>query len=373
MKKVLIIAGIVVVLGFLLVHFAFNANAPGVDAVAVHFAIHASMKAETSQAAATTLTYLLDDILTQTNEANQSRDNFLRTLLNIAVATFAVSGVLVYIYFETKFLKPFRKIKSFAHAIAAGSLHTPLEMDKDNLFGAFTESFDIMREELLKARENEIKLSKSKKELVVSLTHDINTPVASVRSAIDVLRIKTDDPSQVKILNSASDKLEQIDSLVTNLFQSTLEELQELKVEPKEVQSTEVHAVIVQADYQELCNNFTIPDCIIIADIVRLQQVFDNVVHNSYKYAGTKINVNAFIEEDYLFIEIKDFGSGVSESELHMVFNKFYRGANVSDKDGYGLGLYLAKSFAERMGGGLYCENHEDGFAAIITLSLAGK
>ena len=73
-------------------------------------------------------------------------------------------------------LTPFRKLRRFARDVAAGNLDIPLEMDSYGSFGAFTESFGLMREELKKARENERAADQSKKELVASLSHDINTP-----------------------------------------------------------------------------------------------------------------------------------------------------------------------------------------------------
>ena len=158
-----------------------------------------------------------------------------------------------------------------------------MEIDKSNLFGAFTESFDLMREELKTARENENKANKSKKELAASLVHDITTPVASVRSAMDILRLKTSDDGDMKILGSANKKLMQIDTLITDLFHSTLEELQELKVVPNEIQSTEICELIRQADYEKRTMAFGVPDCIVLADSLRLQQVFDNIIKNSYK------------------------------------------------------------------------------------------
>jgi len=279
-------------------------------------------------------------------------------------------GIFVYVYVRKKVIKPFGRLKGFARQVAQGDLDSPLEMDKSNLFGAFTESFDIMREELREARKNEIAASKSKKELVASLAHDINTPVASVSSAIDILRLKAADEGQLKLLDSAALKLVQIDVLVTNLFESTLEELQELKVSPVDMQSTDIYGLIKQADYDGRCLDFALPDCLVTADALRLQQVFDNIIKNSYKYANTDISINAFIDENRLLIEVKDFGAGVGDNELPLLTGKFYRGANTENTDGHGLGLFLAKSFMGRMGGGLYLENRCDGFVVGIVLTL---
>ena len=61
-------------------------------------------------------------------------------------------------YLDRAVVRPFRQLKDFARRVAGGNLDIPLEMDRGNLFGAFTESFDIMREELKKARLAEAKV-----------------------------------------------------------------------------------------------------------------------------------------------------------------------------------------------------------------------
>ena len=77
-------------------------------------------------------------------------------------------------------------MKDFAERIADGNLDIPLKMDRQNLFGAFTESFDIMRTELKKSRIAEANANESKKELVAKLSHDIKTPIASIKAASEV-------------------------------------------------------------------------------------------------------------------------------------------------------------------------------------------
>jgi len=371
MKKILLAIIVAAIIGFSAIYLAFQIDTPAIDSVAIHFTIQASMDAESPQETAAIQTAFLLETFENMDAARHSRDNMLQLFMYLTICAFVMAGIALVIYYQHKILAPFHKLEKFAHNIAAGNLDVPLEMDKDNLFGAFTESFDLMREELQKAREIEIKADKSKKELVASLAHDINTPVASVRSAIDILRLKAQDETEIKILDSANKKLEQIDDLITNLFHSTLEELQELKVVPVEIPNIKIYDIIKQADCNEKCRTFQIPDCLVLADLIRLQQVFDNIIKNSYKYAGTDIKIDAFIEEEHLFIEVKDFGPGVAENELPLLTSKFYRGANSSKTEGYGLGLFLSKYFMEQMTGGLLCENHNDGFTIVITLKLA--
>jgi len=100
--------------------------------------------------------------------------------------------------------------------------------------------------------------------------------------------------------------------------------------------------------------------------------LFDNVIGNSYKYAATEIEVNAALEGQTLALDILDFGAGVSEDEIPLLFNKFFRGKDIGAKGGYGLGLYISKYLMEQMLGDIRCENRTDGFCVRLMLRLAG-
>lgn len=114
--------------------------------------------------------------------------------------------------------------------MAAGNLDVPLEMDKQNIFGPFTESFDLMRSELKRSKKNEYLANQSKKELVASLSHDIKTPVASIQAITELMLVQQTDEAVRKSLTTINDKAKQITALVTDLFHASLEELQKLKV-----------------------------------------------------------------------------------------------------------------------------------------------
>jgi len=306
------------------------------------------------------------------NAGRESRDLKLQIFLCVYTGVFAAVGIWLYIYCERSILKPFRKLRRFARDVATGNLDIPLEMDRHGRFGAFTESFDLMREELKKARENERNADRSKKELVASLSHDIKTPVASIKAATELMLVKTRDEKEKIQLGRINEKAEQINSLITDMFHATLEELQELSVTPAEVQSTAISQLIQNADYKGRVKPFAVPDCIIVTDPVRLQQVFDNIIGNSYKYADTDIEVSANFGNGFLVIDITDFGPGASDDELPLLFNKFYRGKNSGDKSGYGLGLHISKFLLEQMLGEIQCENHSGGFTVTLFLRLAG-
>lgn len=283
-----------------------------------------------------------------------------RMILSYACVLFAGYVLLALIFYN--YVRPFQKLKSFASEVAKGNLKAPLEMTKGNYFGVFTESFDIMREELQKAKDNEYRANLSKKELVAELSHDMKTPIAIIKATCDVLKAKnlrrdleTSDDMLDK-LGMIEQKADMIDQLISNMFHATLEEMENLKVEPQEERSTSILGMFDELKYYGTIHvKNAIPECLVYMDTLRLKQVIDNIVNNSYKYAGTQIDVSFQEQSDGIIVEIRDYGSGVSEEELPMITEKYYRGKNGKGKSGAGLGLFLVKYFMDNMRGGFEC------------------
>ena len=292
------------------------------------------------------------------------------SLITIISIIQLLAFIIYYIYNYIYIIRPFKKMKEFANRVSSGNLDIPLKMDKNNNFGAFTESFDIMRHEIKTARKREKEAIEAKKELVAKLSHDIKSPIASIKSSSELGLELTKDDKVSKQFNNINQKSDQINTLITNLFNSTLEEMEKLEINPTRISSNVVKELIQNADYQNKSNKFTVDKCEVYADLLRLQQVFDNIYFNSYKYADTKIEVKSKIEEDYLVIRIKDFGDSIKDEEMPMLLEKFKRGSNTKNKDGVGLGLYISKEFMNQMNGDLEIENDNPGFVVIIKLRI---
>ena len=305
------------------------------------------------------------------------------------------------LYLRRVIIRPFRKLKDFARRVAGGNLDIPLAMDRANLFGAFTESFDIMRDELKKARMAEAKANSEKKELVAKLSHDIRTPVASIKAAAEVGAALAGEKRTRENYGQIIRKADQIDALVSNLFTATLEELEQLTVTPVDMESSELTAMLESADYFGWAAIPPIPECLLRADRLRLQQVFDNIFANSYKYGkgafreeaglsggergwegrgfhgaeslsgNSKIDVNLRRENGYLAVCIEDYGGGVAAEELPFLKEKFRRGSNAQKLEGAGLGLYISDFFLKEMGGELLVENGENGLKVTVRICLS--
>lgn len=308
------------------------------------------------------------------NDARRIISNKQKSIIISSLITNLIVIILIlayYLYLNRKIIRPFEKLKRFAANVARGELDIPLDMDKSNIFGDFTESFDLMRTELAASKERERLANISKQELVAQLSHDIKTPVASITAISEVMQVTANDEKQQEKLTRIIEKANQIDKLITDLFNSTMEELNQLHVEISDVSSDEITELIESSDFKKQISKLDIPDCIVSADKLRLGQVFDNIIFNSYKYADTSIEVSTEIDNNFLVIKISDFGEGVPDEDLPLIMKKFRRGSNSNGKSGSGLGLYISAQLIEKMGGSISCYNTEKGFCTELRILMS--
>ncbi|MBR5057775.1 MAG: HAMP domain-containing histidine kinase [Clostridiales bacterium] len=280
----------------------------------------------------------------------------------------AVLVISYMLYLRKTIVKPFDELSDFANRVAGGDLDIPLEMDKGNTFGSFTEAFDLMRTELKKSRAAEKAAYDAKKDMVAQLSHDIKTPVASIKSASEFGYELAKDEKVKERFNLINFKADELTVLVDNLFVESVKDASEIKVSPRENDSSTVREAILHADFQSRAGEFTIPECTVFTDKLRLQQAFDNVFINSYKYADTEIKVEAKIEGEYLKVAVRDFGPGVTDEEVAVLKEKYKRGANSEGKDGAGIGLYLTNYFIKEMDGDILITNENPGLQVLFLI-----
>ena len=295
---------------------------------------------------------------------------YLVTILSVLIML--ISYIAFVNYINKNVVKPFKRMKKFAGLIAQGRLEEPLIMDQNNIFGAFTESFDIMREELLASKQRETELKMKEKELVASLSHDLKTPVTGIRAICGVLSVKVQDEYVKAKIENIEQKTEEINTLVSDLLSSALDDLGEMNVKPTEETSDILGLLVAEHDIHNKVTSGEIPDCIIKVDRNRISQVIGNIISNSYKYADTKIDISYKFDGNFLEMRIKDYGEGVDPNEIGFLTNKFYRGKNnTSGKEGSGLGLYISSELMKKMQGQLICISDKDGFEVMLMIPLA--
>ena len=318
----------------------------------------------------------------RTDEGNeQYRRLRIRFLLGALIfCVIFLAGALFYGHYINKnIIVPFDNMKDFASSVAMGNLNEPLLMDKENLFGSFTESFDIMREELSQSKKREIELQRREKELIASLSHDLKTPITGIKLTSELLKAKLSKNSDgqeedtIQKLDNIYNKADQIDVLVSDLFTASLDDLGEFKVNTQDEESRIIKDIVVKFDDKNLVSQSDIPDVVINIDQNRMSQVIGNIISNSYKYAGTKIDIKYEVIDDYLEMCIRDYGPGVPVDEISLITNKFYRGKEWTngEKDGNGLGLYIARILMEKMNGELLPESGSDGFIIRLLIPLS--
>ena len=324
-------------------------------------------------------TYIIENNqITGSVVLTNSRKQFERLRTDI-IAVYCVCGFLLIgaaaafgAYIRKTILRPFARMKDFASYVAAGDLDRPLEMDKGNLFGAFSESFDIMREELKASRAREL-------ELIASLSHDLKTPVTGIKLTSELMaevfsqnkgqEITVTEDMIIK-MNNIYKKADEIALLVGDLFASTLEDLGAFKIKCSDENSAVIAELVSEYDDRGLVRISEIPQVIVNMDKLRLSQVIGNILFNSYKYADTPIDISFRLDESFLEVSISDSGPGVPEDEIGLITNKFYRGKEHGDKEGSGLGLYIARILMDKMGGELSVRS-ENGLCVTLLIPLS--
>lgn len=304
---------------------------------------------------------------------NNGEDDFKRKVGVWALAFLAIfllKDILAVFCLWKHIFDPIKRMNDFAGQIARGNLDIPVDCSAS--FGAFSESFDIMREELLYARKGEQEADKRRREVIASISHDIKNPMASIQAIAEYQSLTTGSEELRREFDTIMQKTNQINGMIHNLHTSMLDELERLEVRPKELGSSAIGEALRQADFRKRIKDFEIPECLVMADQVRFMQVADNIISNSYKYADTQIEVCSWFEDECLCISIKDFGKGVKKEEEIFLTQKYFRGQNAKEKEGSGMGMYIAEYLVKGMGGRLLCRSEENAwFEVRIWLALA--
>lgn len=282
--------------------------------------------------------------------------------------------VLLYVYFAI--LRPFEKMKSFAQQISQGNFDVPLDYERSNYFGEFTWAFDSMRCEIIKARSCEREAIENNKTIIATLSHDIKTPVASIRAYAEGLEANLDNTAdkRQRYLGVIMKKCDEVSKLTNDLFLHSLSDLDKLKIFPKKIEITAFMENItaeLAAEHNDV--RFIRPDftATISADSNRMTQIAENLINNARKYAKTEITVSMERKDGMAEIHFRDAGSGIPDEDMPFICEKFYRGGNCGREQGSGLGLYIVKYLTEKMNGSVSLENHSDGLEAVLRFPLA--
>lgn len=305
--------------------------------------------------------------------SDSAYQNDSRTIYFCGISLVFLILVFGYVYFAI--LRPFDKMKEFAEKIAQGNFDIPLEYERSNYFGEFTWAFDSMRREITKARSCEREAIENNKTVIATLSHDIKTPISSIRAYAEGLEANLDvtPEKRAKYLSVLMRKCDEVSKLTNDLFLHSLSDLDKLKMNMEELElcgfiETAVSELAAEHNDVHLKKpEFTAP---VLADRNRLMQVTENLINNARKYAGTDIDVEVVRADGNVELHFRDYGQGIPDEDMPFIFDKFYRGKNVSNEQGSGLGLYIVKYIVGQMGGKVFLHNHYNGLEVTVCLPL---
>lgn len=208
------------------------------------------------------------------------------------------------------------------------------------------------------------KLESVRKQFVANVSHELNTPVTSIKGFTETLLDGAMNDEQtlknfLEIILKESDRLQ---SLIKELLELSKVEQQGFRLDLQEIDIVpllkDTYDILekkaIQKEITFVLEELNAP-IIMKADPFRLKQVFINLVNNAISYtpAEGKVEISAWEEEDKIFVSIKDTGIGIQEEEIPRIFERFYR----VDKDrsresgGTGLGLAIGKHLIEAHNG----------------------
>lgn len=302
-------------------------------------------------------------------EHNGNKDNYNLILINCSLGAIVVFSVITYIYINKKIIKPFSNIKELPYELAKGNLNIPLKEQKNKYFGKFTWGMDMLRENLEDNKKREIKYQKEKKTLILSLSHDIKTPLSAIKLYSKALKenLYNTEEKRNEVIEGIMKNTVEIEHYVNEIVKNSREDFMDLPVKNDNFYLIDVIEKIEKYytdKLQTIHTDFSVADfnnCILKGDKDRIVEVIQNVVENAIKYGdGKEIKINFSDEEDCKLISILNTGCDLKEEDLPHIFDSFYRGSNSKKQEGSGLGLYICKQLMHKMYGDIFAQIKEN-------------
>ena len=243
------------------------------------------------------------------------------------------------------------------------------------------QNLDRIKKEINKAMEQELKSEKLKSELITNVSHDIKTPLTSIKSYVDFLNNDnlTDEERKryVGIISKHTDKLSM---LLNDLIEAS--KIQSGNIEIN-LEKTSLNIIIEQTIEEfavKLENSLLIPrvsmpenDVYIMGDGKWIWRILANLLNNACKYAApeTDLEISLDTVDQKARIRISNISNSEFDVEGSDLFERFVRGDSSRHTEGHGLGLSIARSLAEMQGGTMDISAAGNRFAAIINFDIA--
>lgn len=300
---------------------------------------------------------------------------------------FGIGSIMLVIVFFSWLISrgiiiPLNELSDATEKISNGNLDFEIKYKKSDEFGTLCIGFETMRDKLKESLSKQVQYENSRKELVASISHDLRTPMTSIKGYVEGLRdgIVKDPEKFRKYLDVIYNKTESMNKLIDDLFEFSRLDLDDIKMNKQVIDAKDMLCKIennLRYDIEKENINFNV--CIdfksffVEVDRLRIEEVINNLVFNALRYARTSIGLNACIAGNYLIISVKDDGYGIKDEEKEKIFDRFYKGekSRSSKYGGAGLGLAIAKKIVEAHSGSIQVESSE-GNGTIFSFSIPG-
>lgn len=305
---------------------------------------------------------------------------YSRRLLNISMGTGALLLVCMMLYLRRSIITPFNRISTLPEQLAKGGLSDPLQEHKSRYFGKFIWGLNMLRDELKQAETERFEQTKNEKTMLLSLSHDIKTPLSAIKLYSSALAkgLYTDKDKQREAALGINAKADEIEGYVSQIIQRSTEDMIHFEVKDTEFYLSETIDRIYSY-YKEKLSSLSIEfkpgkysDCMIKGDPDRLAEVLQNIMENAIKYGdGHLISIGFSEEEDCRLISVENTGIPPTETEMDHIFDSFRRGANADGKPGSGLGLYICRRLMHSMNGDIFADALEGGMRVTVVCRKA--
>jgi signal transduction histidine kinase/rRNA-processing protein FCF1 len=311
--------------------------------------------------------------------------SYMGIVFVIALLIIILTNGVLSSHLAKSLIEPLDLLSYGAGQIEEGNLDFEMNYKGKDEFAKVCADFDKMRIRLQQSVEMQLKYEENRKELVVGISHDLRTPLTTIKGYVKGLKDGVaNTPEKCEryhdiIYNKACD----MDMLVDKLFLFSKLDTGKFPFHFQTVCFNEFLKRFLKNATEEFerkgitlfCENNINDDILINIDCEEMNRVLVNILENSVKYKIQEYgNVNIAVnrKEDIIVLMIKDDGPGVLEENLSRLFVSFYRGdvARTNPSEGSGLGLSISEQIVKAHGGTITAENM-NGLAITITIPIS--
>lgn len=275
--------------------------------------------------------------------------------LVVALALAAIIAVLL----SRRFIRPINEINAAAGRLAEGDYSSKTSVDQQDEIGELARTMNQLSLRLCDAREQQERLEEERQTFYADISHELRTPVTVIRGSLEALKdgkIRGDEEMEryyAQLLSEVSYMQKMVNDLLD--FSRLKNQNYALDMEwinLADVLSDAVRSIRRIAEVRGVAVRYR-SDIAVIGvhgNYEKLRQMFSIVLDNAVKFSpeGQVVSVDVTQVDDRFIVSIEDHGSGIEESDLPHVFERFYRDTTDRNTAGTGIGLAIAAQVAER-------------------------